>query len=109
MKSKLKIELLSRILDIPNVHSRKSRYSDDEAIFIGKREIGHFHSADEIDIRLTRSEIKKMAVSKKEDFRFIFDGPSPDWLAIKFKNESDLKFIVKTFEVAVKANRDAAQ
>jgi hypothetical protein len=104
MRPNLKIELAARILDIPDLQSKKSRYSSEEAIFLGNREVGHFHSQDEIDIRLTRTKIKKMGLANSKDPRLLV-RPSSDWIAVKFTNEIDLKYIVDLFTVAAKANK----
>jgi hypothetical protein len=101
----MKAELLSRVLDIADLEPRKSRYSKEEAIFLNKREIGHFHSDFEIDIRLTRLQIKKLKSRESQDPRLVYDRDSSDWIAVKFEKAIDLDFIVNLFETAAKANR----
>lgn len=105
MKNTLKKELLARVLDLANLESKKSRFSEEEAIFLGRREIAHFHSSTEIDIRLTRSVIKKMGILESGDPRLLVERKGSDWVAVKFKKEADLGLVVSLIEAAVRANK----
>lgn len=93
----LRLELTSRILDIPDIEEQKSKYSSEPAYFIGKREIAHFHSNNLIDIRLTKKLIKALNLQDK--------APTSDWYEVGFKKESDLARIIILLESAVKANK----
>ena len=101
---KLKTELLARLLDDDSIEHRKSRFSKEEALFVGKREIAHFHSNNEIDVRLTRPEIRRRELRKSSDPRIHFTSPGSDWIVVTFRRESDLPFVLELLEAADRAN-----
>src|SRR5262245_43716400 len=100
----LKTELLARVLDDEDLELKKSRFSKAEALFVGPREIAHFHSASEIDIRLTRAEIRKRNLRKPSDSRIEISSPSSDWVVVKFKKQSDLVLVQELLAAAARAN-----
>ncbi len=100
----LKTELLARILNDENIELKKSRFSKEEALFVRHREIAHFHSAREIDVRLTRAEIRRRGIAKSSDPRIIVSLSSSDWVVVKFNRESDLAFVQELVETAARAN-----
>lgn len=100
----LKIELLARILDDENIELRKSRFSAEEALYVAQREIAHFHSLNEIDVRVTRREIKRRGFANSSDARIIKTSPSSDWIVVKFSCESDLDFVQELVIAAAAAN-----
>lgn len=100
----LKKELLARLLEHPELEWKKSRFSKAESFFLGKREIAHFHAGNEIDIRLTRKEIRKQGWTKTEDKRIHLRSASTDWMEVRFSCEEDLDFAQKIVSAAVKAN-----
>ncbi len=93
----LRLELTSRILDIPFVEERKSKFGSEFAFFFGKREIAHFHSNETIDIRLTKRLIKDRKLTEK--------APKSDWHEVIFTKEADLPRIVELIQAAVRANK----
>ncbi|MGE4130639.1 MAG: luciferase family protein [Bdellovibrionales bacterium] len=101
---KLKTELLARILDSEDIELKKSRFSKSEALFVGTREIAHFHNSQEIDVRLTRAEIRRRRLSKSPDPRITVSSPSSDWVVAKFRQARDLEVVQELVETAAKLN-----
>ncbi len=91
-------------LDNEDIELKKSKFSSAEALFIRHREIAHFHSAQEIDIRLTRAEIRRRGYSKSDDKRLTVISPTSDWVVVKFKRADDLPLVHEIIETAAKLN-----
>lgn len=98
----LRLELQARILDLPEIDEKKSRFSGEPAFFVGTREVAHFHANKAIDIRVTRKKIRELALTKK----FPQQQSSADWIEVPFKSEADLPAIVELLEVAAHANKN---
>lgn len=101
----LKKELLARILGHPDIELRKSRFAKEDALFVGTREIAHFHHANELDVRLTKAEIKRRGFAKGEEKRVRYPRPAGDWVEVTFRKEADLAMVVELLEAAAKENR----
>ncbi len=101
--TKLQIELMARILDNPEIEHKKSKFSKSEAFFFRGKEIGHFHSPNEMDIRVTKSNVKQLIAS--DDDRLFRRSPSSDWIEVKFQKKSDLKFVLDLVDLAIRATR----
>jgi hypothetical protein len=99
--SSLRKELQARAGDLTDVTIKKSRFGGATAFFRGKKEFAHFHAGNEIDIRLTKPNVKKL----KPDYRLQIDFPYRDWVVAHFETEADLDFVMKLLEIAYKANR----
>ena len=97
----LALELEARILGLTDVVAKKSRFSTRTAFYREKREFAHFHSATEIDIRLTKAKIRAL----KLDYRLEISYPPRDWLVAHFEEESDLDYVFKLAQAAWKANK----
>lgn len=90
-----------KVVSLPGIVRRRSRWGGPEAYYVGSREIGHYHNADEIDVRVTKEYAKQF----KSDSRAILRKRSSDWVAIGFRNEADLEFVVEAMKLAMAANR----
>ncbi len=86
----LRAELTGRILRLEGVELGPSRFTGDEAFFVGRREIAHFHGERVLDIRLTRARIR--------------GGARRDWLEFAFARRADLDRAVALVREAVLAN-----
>lgn len=100
----LKEELGERILELPDVELRTSRFSDREAFFVGKREFAHFHPKNEIDIRLTRQVIRRLKAELEADPKATLRGSS-DWVEYRFPRRTDLARAAELVALALDANR----
>lgn len=95
----LRAELTGRILRLPGVELRPSRFTGDEAFFAGRREIAHFHGERTIDIRLTRARIRALKDDLEADRRVTLRGSS-DWCELTFARKKDLDRAVELVKEA---------
>ena len=100
----LEERLGDRILELSDVELRKSRFSEREAFYVGKREFAHFHRQNEIDIRLTRKVIRNLKEELKADPKATLRGSS-DWLEYRFPRSGDLDRAAELAALALEANR----
>ena len=100
----LREKLSTAICALPDVSQRKSRFSDNPAFYIGRREIAHFHDGNVIDIRLTRKVIRDLEGSGEADSRLGIRAAS-DWAEFTFANEADLVRALDLVEEALSKYR----
>jgi hypothetical protein len=96
----LRAELTGRILGLPGVEVRRSRFTGDEAFFAGRREIAHFHGNRVLDIRLTRARIRELPADRRVTLR----GTS-DWCEFAFTRREDLDRAAELVAAAATADR----
>ena len=93
-----------RLLAIPGVRRRRSRWGVEPAYYLGEREVAHFHRDGRLDVRLTKELLREMRSSGGPDPRVRVRGPSADWAAVTASDPSDIALIVELVEDAVRAN-----
>ena len=91
----LRAELTARILALPGVEERKSRFADFLAFHVGQREFAHFHSDEELDVRLTRVCIRELGI----------EGARTDWVAVPLRTQDDVSAALELVERALEASR----
>ncbi len=94
MRMGLRAELTGRILGLPGVELRRSRFTGDEAFFLGTREIAHFHGERVLDIRLTRARIRARGEPRARR----------DWIEFPFARRADLDRALDLVREAVLAD-----
>jgi len=108
---RLRDELADRILDLPGVEMRPSRFGSETLAFaVGTREIAHFHGAREIDLRLTRAVIRRLRGDLEADARVLPGGDAlgaSDWVAFRFTRRADLGRAAELARLALGANTRA--
>lgn len=97
-------ELERRILAVPGIERRASRFGDNYSFFVGSREIAHFHGDGRMDVRLTRARIREMKKDGTLDPRVRTRGPSADWATVALEGPQDLSLAVQLVEEAARAN-----
>jgi len=97
-------ELEKRLLELPGVELRPSRYGHGPSFVTGGREIAHFHGETRMDVRLTKEEIRLRAAEGTLDRRIHTRGPSAEWVEIHVDTEREIAFAVALVEDAVRAN-----
>lgn len=102
--SELLTLLASRILSLPNVKSRKSKWQDRQAFFINGREFAHFHSYKQIDIRLTKAYQKTYRYLLEGDMRIKLRNQNSHWLIFEFETEDDILSAFQIIQLAYEAN-----
>lgn len=90
----LRTELTGRILRLPGVELKPSRFTGDEAFFAGPREIAHFHGEGVLDIRLARAGTRARGDARARR----------DWLEFAYACRGDLDRAVELVREAVVAN-----
>jgi hypothetical protein len=80
------------------------------ALWVGEREIMHFHSDNAVDVRLTRREIAARRAELRADDRVTLRrSASSDWLEIEMHSAKDVDFVVALLRIAAEANRRSGQ
>jgi len=97
-------EFERRILEIPGVTRRPSRWGRTSAYYVGDREIAHFHGDERLDVRLTREEIRRRKSERELDQRVRTRGPSADWVTVRLAEDRDILLALDLVEGAVQAN-----
>lgn len=91
-----------KILELPGIIAGRSRFGGNEAFFLGKREIAHFHVKDEIDISIT-----KQFAAQYIGLPQAIPGKRPsDWMALRLENDKDIALAVKMVKKAIMANSE---
>ncbi len=104
IRSSLSLVLDSKILSLPRVEKRRSRWMDTDAYFIGGREFVHFHRNDEVDVRLTSGFQRKYASEIRNDPRVRFRRNPSQWLAIDYRTREDVDYAFRIVKLAATAN-----
>lgn len=99
----LENEFASQILNDDDIESGKSRFHDAQAFFFGGRQIAHFSRKGEIEVRITRKQVKELL--KLGDKRLKLRSPSSDWIKFCFKTEDDIARGLQLIELAIRVNR----
>jgi luciferase-like monooxygenase len=84
---------------------KKSRWMDRTAFYIGKREFAHFHSNQEIDVRLTRNYQQEYSGKLEDDRRVKFRERPSEWISTRFATTGDVDFAFSIVSLALRANR----
>jgi len=100
LKDDVNRALEKKILSLPGVERRKSRFSHQTAYFIKDREFAHFHSSNEIDIRLTKKGQQRLREQSKGDPRLKFRPHPSDWVSVFCKLPSDIQFAFDLAQMA---------
>ena len=98
-------QLLEMLLGIEGVEERKSRFSDNPALFVLDREIAHLEGDGVVDIRLTAPLIR----SRRGEFRqnpsvTLRASSSADWLELQVRNAGDERLCLELVTEAARAN-----
>jgi|SRR5581483_4637091 len=97
---------ISRRLDaIEGVVRSESMFAEVDAWWVNGKEIAHFHSEDEIEIRVTKAVIRERRAELKADPRVVLRTGASDWLTVVAKTAADAEFIVELAERAAEAHR----
>ncbi len=98
--SKLKEELIKKLERISGLQDRPSKVAGGSAIFYKDKEIAHFHSDHEIDVRLTKKVISKEGLKSPEDSKFHRNrSPSSNWIELRFHQTKDVDEVVRLFKL----------
>lgn len=98
----LKQQLVTKLEKIPGLEDRPSRVAGGSAIFYNGKEIAHFHSNNEIDLRLTKQLIRQEGLVHPEDSD-VHPGRSnsSQWIELQFRSQKQVDEIVRLFKLAL--------
>ena len=102
-------QLETRILGLPGVERKKSRWMSERAYHVGSREFAHFHRNGEIDVRLTRRVQREQADRIRNDRRVKFRERASDWIALRLSRAEDVNYAFEIVRLALAANRVATR
>ena len=105
--SRLRQRLEREIEALRALEGRRSRWGDASAYHLEGREILHFHSDHEIDLRLTKRVIRAERARLTADPRVRLGDRERDWVEVSLAAASDLPFLVELIRLAIRANRRA--
>lgn len=85
-----------------DLENRPSTVAGGSAIFYRDREIAHFHSNNEIDVRLTRKVIKQEGLSHPNDSLVHRNrSRNSEWIELRFTRQEHVDEIVRLFKLAL--------
>lgn len=93
------------LLSLAGVEQGPSRFGGGPAFHVGGREFAHLHTAEEIDLRVTRSRERAIRRRFSADERFAFRRTASDWLVVRVAREDDLALLDELARIAWEANR----
>jgi len=99
----LKEQLLKDLKKINELVVLPSKVAGGHAIFIGKKEIAHFHGPNEMDLRLTKKIIKEVGLTHPPASR-VHPGRKngSEWIELRFTRKIHLKEVIRLTELAIK-------
>ena len=98
-------EIAGRLLTLPGVEERPSRFGGGAAFHVAAREFAHFHSDEELDLRVGRREERAIRRRFGEDPRFAFRRNPADWVVVRIAAGEDLALLDELARIAWEANR----
>jgi Family of unknown function (DUF5519) len=104
-QSTLSEVLEARLLSLPGIRRKASRWGGGLAFYVGTREILHYHGSREVDIRVTREVARQYRKLRSPDLRLRFRHSGSDWVATRLEEPGDIAFAIQLFEEALRANQ----
>lgn len=93
--------IVSRLLALPGVEERRSRFADKPALFFGGREFFHLDEPGLADVRLGRKTIRSRIDDLRSDRRIELRTGSSDWIHVRFRSGDDVESVVTWAELAI--------
>ena len=88
---------------IPGCRLRKSRWSDQTALWCGGREIAHFHGRSAMDVRVGRRNVRVLRhelVARS----LVFRPHASDWVEVELRNRAALDALKLCLQMAAAAS-----
>lgn len=100
--SSLKEQLLNDFKKISALEIQPSKVAGGHALFIGKKEIAHFHGANELDLRLTKKIIKQEGLTHPRGSKTHPGRKNgSEWIELHFTRKIHLKEILRLTVLAI--------
>ncbi|MFQ5919310.1 MAG: luciferase family protein [Thermoplasmata archaeon] len=90
---------------LADVRRGKSRWSDRNAYSVAGREFVHFHSPDEVDIRLTTRLQSQNKKALGADARVTFRRNRSEWITFSLRSPEDVEAALQWIRLGRDANR----
>jgi len=98
---------LERCAAIDGAALGEGAFADGLAIWVGTREVAHFHR-DELEVRLTKPVIRERRAELTADERITLRRNPSDWLTVRIASAADRKYALALVSAAIEANRESA-
>lgn len=86
--------LVNKLLVIPGLEERRSRWQDSDGLWYRGKEVLHFDRPDLVDLRLGRRAIRAHGEGDLKDARVTIRGQS-DWVNVELASSKDVEFVVE--------------
>jgi hypothetical protein len=97
-----KTQLLEEVRSIEGLEERPSPVSGGSALFYHGREFAHFHNANELDLRLTKTVIHSLGlIHPPNSVQHPGRSPNSPWIELRFNSEEEVKKVAALISVAV--------
>ncbi len=96
--------LWQRLLEIPGAMEGESVFSGGPAMWVNRKQVGHFVAPGTIELRLTRAVIRANRPRLKEDPRVELRKSASDWLILRVETAADIDFAAELAALAVTAH-----
>ena len=96
--------LVKMVKTLPQIEVGRSRWTRQAAFFLLDREIAHFHSSRQVDVRLTRKRLKYYSEPIKFDRRISRRSHSSDWVMFSIASRQDIVSVFELIKIAREAN-----
>jgi hypothetical protein len=96
---------IERVARVTGAAVGEASLGDGPAVFVGKREIAHFHPDGSLDVRLTKKLIRARHDELRADARVTLRPGASDWLEVSIVTSADTNFAARLATDAVAANR----
>ena len=102
VKVSLRQKLIMELEKIEGLEDLPSKVAGGSAIFLGTKEIAHFHNDHEVDVRLTKKVIRSMGLSHPTDSKLHHHrSPNSEWIELRFTRVEHVAEVVRLFKLAV--------
>lgn len=101
----LREEVERKLRQLDGAVEGESMFSDGQAWWVNGKEIAHFHTDDELEIRLTKAVIREQRAALKADDRVTLRPSGADWITVTVTTAKDVTFVVTLVEQAAAAHR----
>jgi hypothetical protein len=101
------LRFLERCAALDGAALGEGAFADGPAVWVGTREVAHFHEA-ELEVRLTKRVIRERRAEFTADERITLRRNVSDWLTVRVASAADRECASSLVEAAVEANRASA-
>jgi hypothetical protein len=103
------LDFIRRCADIAGAALGDGAFADGPAIWVGKREIAHFHGPDDLEVRLTRAVIRERRTELRAHEGIELRRSTSDWICVRVRSGSDFDLAYTLVEDAIAANLPSAE